>query len=426
MSSKTTGDPRKKGGVNRPTPSVSNKNVKQARPAKSSSGGRTAEISGTKAASKRKATLRKSPVESRQYERGKKKPQNTRAAGTSSSISIDRNNDYRDSFSNPDMMDRSAEEILRKPQQRESTLHYQKPLPAAKAPSSPYKRKVKRVLFYAATLLLVVSVCIVLSLTVFFKIDEITVEGETRYKTEDIIASCMIEQGDNLILCRTSPGESNIWQKFPYIESVSIRKKLFNGIVISVEEAVPSTVIESGGKYVILSESGKIIDITDKKQEDIPMILGAKLQTPKLSSSVRYKDENMEEYINEILTCADKYGFGTLKIIDISNLSKIVLEHKKGLHIIIGTPDNIDHKLKTARKVIDKGVSESDTGTLDVSLSASDGGKSYFNSQKTTLEQPSKPESSGSVEVSGQSSETQSSEGSDDSSVEFSDENENL
>ncbi len=312
--------------------------------------------------------------------------------------------DYGDSFSNPDVMDRSAEEILKRPHQRESALHFMKPLPAAKAPISPYKRKLKRLLFYSFTVLFLVSVCIVLSLTVFFKIDEITVDGETRYNTEDIIESCMIEKGDNLILCRTSPGETNIWKKFPYIESVSIRKKLFNSIVITVEEAVPTTVIESNGKYVLLSESGKIIEISDKKTDGIPMILGAKLETPKLSSSVEYKDENMEEYIDEILCCASKYELGTLKIVDISNPSDIILEHEKGLRILLGAPDNIEHKIKTARKVIEKGVAVDDKGTLDVSLSAEDGGKSYFDSKKPAAEQPSKPEVSKPAKPSEQSS----------------------
>ena len=116
--------------------------------------------------------------------------------------------------------------------------------------------------------------------------------------------------------------------------------------------------IESDGKYVLLSESGKIIDISDKKQGDVPIVMGAKLMTPKLSSSVKYKDPKVEEYISEILASADEYKFSPLRVIDISNLSKIVIEIKTGLHIVIGTPENIDYKLKTAKKIIDKAIDE--------------------------------------------------------------------
>ena len=326
------------------------------------------------------------------------------------SEAADGDRNYGDAFNNSEILD--VENVFEK-ERPESHLHYLKPLPKAKAPNSPLKRMLKRLLFYTITVLVLVSVCFVLSITVFFKIDEIEVEGDTRYPVEDIISSCKIEPGDNLILCNTSPGESEIWKKFPYIESVNIRKKLFNKIVIEVQEAVPTSLIESDGKYVLLSESGKIIDISDKKQGDVPIIMGAKLMTPKLSSSVKYKDPKVEEYISDILQAAEEYKFGVLKVIDISNLSKIMLETKKGLHIIIGTPENVDYKLKTAKKIIDKDIPADDIGTLDVSLSSSDGGKSYFSSKKK-LSETSKPQTSEtsqqSSQQSGQTSKEQSSQ----------------
>ena len=319
-----------------------------------------------------------SPGAEKIYKESKSKKRRNRH---SSIAEGDRN--YGDAFNNSEMLD--VENVFEK-ERPESHLHYTKPLPKAKEPISPFKRMLKRLLFYTLTVLILVSVCFVLSITVFFKIDAIEVEGETRYPAEDIIGSCNIEIGDNLILCNTSTGESEIWKKYPYIESVDIRKKLFNKIVIEVREAVPASVIESDGKYVLLSESGKIIDISDKKQSDVPIIMGAKLMTPKLSSSVKYKDPKVEEYISEILSAAEEYKLGQLRVIDVGNLSKIIVETKTGLHIILGTPENVDYKLKTAKKIIDKDIPANDVGTLDVSLSSADGGKSYFSSKKKTSE----------------------------------------
>ncbi len=297
------------------------------------------------------------------------------------SIKMNDAGSYKEDMAFQGEIDKSAENMLKRPP-RESGLHYVKPLPPAKEPRSPYKRKVLRVLFYAVTLLVLVSVCFVLSLTVFFKIDEIEVKGKSRYSGDEIKSSCMIKQGDNLILCNTSPGEKNIWEKFPYIEKVTISKELFNRIVITVKEATPTCVIESEGKYVLLSESGKIIDISDTlRNTNIPKIMGAKLKEPKLSSAVKYKDENVEGYINEILDAEEKYKLGTIDIIDISNMSKITLTTKQGLRIVIGTPESIDYKLKTAKKIIEKSLSEKDKGILDVSLCSAEGGKSYYSSQ---------------------------------------------
>ncbi len=408
MSKKSTDASRKKPSAGKPTPSGTNekndgKNTKRNRnPGKKTSYPEKALKKSPQGKSSTPDEKKKTNAKESEWEKSLRNDPHKKSPGAKKiykertrrkskrSDAADGDRNYGDAFNNSEMMD--VENVFEK-ERPESHLHYMKPLPKAKEPSSPVKRMLKRLLFYTITVLVLVSVCFVLSITVFFKIDEIVVEGDTRYPAEDIISSCKIETGDNLILCNTSPGETEIWKKFPYIESVNIKKALFNKIVIEIKEAVPTSLIESDGKYVLLSESGKIIDISDKKQGDVPIIMGAKLMTPKLSSSVKYKDPKVEEYISDILRAAEEYKFGVLKVIDISNLSKIMLETKKGLHIIIGTPENVDYKLKTAKKIIDKDIQDDDIGTLDVSLSSSDGGKSYFSSKKK-LPETSKPQTS--------------------------------
>lgn len=339
--------------------------------------------------------------------------------------------------------DRGAENVLKKERRTKGPDQYSDrysddhsgSVAPAKAPSSPRVRKIKRVLFYIVTILVLVVICALVSLTVFFKIDSIQVEGRIRYESEEIISASQIKTGDNFILCKTSPGEREIYEKFPYVEEVDIYKKLFNKIIIRVREATPASIIESGGKYILLSERGKIIDISTDRQCNVPIILGAKLEKPKLSSSVKYEDENIKEYIDEMISCAEKYDIGTLETIDISNLSKIVLKISRGLSIIIGTPENIDYKLKTASKIMDQNISENDKGVLDVSLAAAEGGRSYFNSQNSeaskqeeSKQEPSKQESSDeeskqeSVQETEESSGEQTSEGEESSTDESSDE----
>lgn len=348
MDKKTTGNSRSRNGARKPTPSVRRSPQNVSRSPKPNS-----QRAGTQGKRKRKRN----------------------------EIRLEGNTDYGDRYNSQDGFDTDAENYLKK-KKRESALHYSTPLPPAKAPISPYRRRLKRFLFGTLTLLIIISVGLLLSFTVFFKIESIEVEGDTRYPSEEIIAASMIQEGENFFLCNTSPGEKEIWEQFPYIESVRIEKKLFNKIVINVREAVPTSVVESEGKYVLLSESGKIIDISDKRQADVPIVMGAQLATPTLSASVKYQDENVEGYLNEILAAAEEYKFGVLKVIDITRLSNITLETKDGFHIILGKPESIHHKMMTARKIMKKDIAEGDIGTLDVSLSAVEGGKSYFSSQK--------------------------------------------
>ena len=155
-------------------------------------------------------------------------------------IPISGNTDYGDLYHSQEGINADAENILKKPK-RESALHYSSPPPPAKEPYSPRKRRLLRILFYGGIMAIVLTIFLILSFTVFFKIDSISVEGDTRYNEENIVASSMIRIGDNFFLCNTSPGENEIWKKFPYIESVRIEKKLFNKTCCSVKAARSST-----------------------------------------------------------------------------------------------------------------------------------------------------------------------------------------
>ncbi len=248
-----------------------------------------------------------------------------------------------------------------------------------KEPVKPYIRKMRRILLGATTILILVAICVGMSLTVFFKIDEITVEGKTRYDEEDIIAASMINKGDNLLLCDTSQGVEKIQKEFAYIENVDIEKKLFNKINIKVVEAKPSSVVENGGKYIVLSESGKIIEINNKnKYDDIPAILGADLKNVKLASKIQYKDANLKKYLDRIIDAIGKYKIHDIKTIDISNTASIKLIKGTGFEIIIGSFEEIEYKLETASNILSKNVRDNENGTLDVSLASPDGGKSYL------------------------------------------------
>ena len=310
-------------------------------------------------------------------------------------LRLEGNTDYGDRY-NADGFDTDAENYLKK-RPHESALHYTAPLPPAKAPISPYRRRFKRFLFGALAIIIIVTVGLLLSFTVFFKIEAITVAGDTFYPHDQIIQASGIQEGENFFLCRTSPGERKIWEAFPYIESVHIEKRLFNQIVINVQQAIPTSAIESEGKYVLLSESGKIIDISNRQKADVPIVMGAQLAAPTLSATVKYQDEKVEGYLQEILDAAAEYKLGELKVINITKLSNITLETKEGFHIILGKPESIRHKMMTAKKIMRKDVPSGDVGTLDVSLSAEEGGKSYFSSKKpepSSSQVSQKPETS--------------------------------
>ncbi len=319
--------------------------------------------------------------------------------------------------------DAAAEEMLERPPRRtdENTAAV-RPLIRPKQPVSPRMRKIKRILLGVCTIIILVAVCIILSMTVFFKIEEITVEGKSRYDKDDIIASSMINIGDNLFLCNTSPGAEKIKKDFAYIEEVQIEKKLFNKINITVTEAKPASIIESDGKFIVLSKSGKIVEISDEKKYNVPTVLGAKLENVKLASRIQYKDSNLKKYLDRILNCLSDLEMDDVITVDISDTSNITLVKENGFKIIIGNFEDIEYKLKTAKYILNKSVKNQSNGTLDVSLASSDGGKSYLKTGTETSEnskEESTKSSGSSSDKKNNSDKTEESSKSEEESSEF-------
>ena len=400
-SKKTDGRPPKKGGVNKPSPSAgkSTANRKIQNNSKNYNNGKypvrhqPPKNKNSAVDSRPKKGPKNTKAAENGYLDGKKKYKPVKSPEIEKKYELDDENDeIYEPVSQADIDVEASDFLNRSKKKNTVQKEYVKPLTPAKEPISPYRRKLKRILFYSVTLVVVSLICFLLSVTVFFKIDEIKVDGKTRYNIDDIISSCEINKGDNLILCNTSNGEKSIAKKFPYIEDVSIEKQLFNKIIIKVTEAVPTFIIESGGDYIVLSKSGKIIEINDKKMYNVPTVLGAKLKNVELSSTVKFSDDNIKNYIDEINKSVTENKIKNIETIDISNLSKITLIRKNGFKIIIGNPENIDYKIRTAKIIISQNVSDKDVGTLDVSLASADGGKSYLKSE-SSVEESSKPKS---------------------------------
>jgi len=265
--------------------------------------------------------------------------------------------------------------------------------PPAKEPISAKKRKIRRIVFYVVTVVMALIVCSLLSLTVFFKIDEIYVEGTTKYPAEAIIAESMIKKNDNLILCNTSPGEKKIIEKFPYVEDVDIKKKLFNKIAIVIKEAKPTSIIENNNKYYVLSKKNKIIEINDSKVYDIPIVLGVRLKNENLCDYAEYNDNNIKKYIDEIMADIKKYNIKNIDAIDITSPTNIILYRKNGFKIIMGEPENLDYKFRTIEELMLNSIPDNDEGILDVSVVDKEGAQSFYKSKipEPSQPQPSKP-----------------------------------
>ena len=186
---------------------------------------------------------------------------------------------------------------------------YRRPVGAARRPASRRsvrRRKRRMILFSILTLLVVVGIGIALSLTVLFKVDSIAVTGESRYTQEQILAECGLELGENLFLADTESARSVLESRLPYLEDVSVSRKLPSGIVISVSDASPSAVIAVEEGCLLVSARGKALEVLPSAPGGLPLIKGAQLERAEPGYPITYADEQTERALEEIIATLEK------------------------------------------------------------------------------------------------------------------------
>ena len=113
---------------------------------------------------------------------------------------------------------------------------------------------------YKMLSLIIILVVIAAGCVVFFRVEDITVSGVSRYTAQEIIDASGVAQGDNLFLVGSSRTAQKIYSTLPYVDEVNIRHALPDGIVITVTERVPAAVIQGDDGWWIIDAKGKILD----------------------------------------------------------------------------------------------------------------------------------------------------------------------
>lgn len=204
----------------------------------------------------------------------------------------------------------------------------------------------------------------ILALTVFFKVDTITVEGAQKYHAEEIVAGMDVKQGDNLYLWNKVKVCDAMLEKFPYLQTVQIRRHLPNALVVTVTECTASVAIASDGGYLLLSKEGKALE-QSATNNGLPVVTGMTLSEVPLGKTLSSESSESAEELLTILQTLDAAGMlSDLSFINLSDLRDIHIGYQKRFDIRVDSVDNLAYYLRFAQTVIEERLSPSDIGQL--------------------------------------------------------------
>ena len=220
-------------------------------------------------------------------------------------------------------------------------------------------RAAGRVLFLV--ILVAAAIC---ALTIFFKVKTISVEGAMRYRTEEIVAGMGVKQGDNLYLWNKVKVSDRLLHDFPYLESVQIRRRLPDTLMVTVTECSGAVAVPSGTDYCYLSEQGKVLELSET-DGGLATVSGVTLEDAEPGELVERAQDAYIDALLDVLQTLDAAGMlDGLRFINLTDLTDIRIGYEGRFDIRVGTLDGLSYRIRFAQTVIGERLSPSDIGRL--------------------------------------------------------------
>lgn len=226
------------------------------------------------------------------------------------------------------------------------------------------RRKRNYSLYYLMIFILVAAVGIVLSLTVFFKVSKINVNGKTRYDTNSIVAYSKIKIGENIFRADYDLAKKNILKNLIYIDDVTITKTLSCEVDIAVEPSIPIANIQYDDGYLLVSKGGKILEDLSAPQEGIRVISGFQPKKPELGERIVSENEDTQKLMQTLCNMLDKLEMTQVQQVDVTDPFNIALIYENRIRIELGSISDLEYKMTYANELIKNKINKNKEGTL--------------------------------------------------------------
>ena len=248
------------------------------------------------------------------------------------------------------------------------------------------KRKLKKKFRLAFTavgmIVLIALIIVVLSLTVFFKIDTINVEGTKKYSYKQVTSVLPIDKEKNLFLIDKKGATKKLEENLPYIYDVEITRKLPSTVVVKITEPqLIYYVKNSDNTYTYFDDNFKILEVNVKE----PAEKGIELKKIAFSDvspgkTARLTNEELLSDLQVMMQTVTSLKLKEVTAIYSESLVNNYVVYDNRITIKLGETKDIEDKLFTALTAIEK---LNDTAPdAEGTLTATNSKQIYFTEKK--------------------------------------------
>jgi len=156
-----------------------------------------------------------------------------------------------------------------------------------------YRRRRGLRLLYLLLSFVLIVVALVTSCVFFFRVNEIKINGNTRYSNEQILTVADIKNNANLVLLPREAIATRITESCPYVNTVKIKSKFPTTIAIEIEECTPLACIRTDGALWVVDAKGKLLEqVEESFASEFIRVEGLSLLTPQVGASAQVAEED--------------------------------------------------------------------------------------------------------------------------------------
>ena len=242
-----------------------------------------------------------------------------------------------------------------------------------------------------------------LGLSIFFKVDKITVSGAHIYSEWTVSEASDIQKGDALLTFNRARAGARIRAELPYVDRVRFGIKLPDTVIIDIKELEVTYAIQAtDGMWWFITSEGRVVEQTDDgTASNFTKIQGVTIEYPEVNGmAVAWEQrvatdptqpgesgetgENPNPGDTEapvVITNADRLAValeivrsmevndvvGQVAVVDVSDLGAITLTYGTRYEVRLGDSGNLDFKIAAMRDAVAQ-LSDYQRGVLDVTF----------------------------------------------------------
>ena len=248
---------------------------------------------------------------------------------------------------------------------------------------------------FALSLVSVVAVvaAVFLALSVFFRVETITVAGAEKYTPWMIRQAAGVEPGDALLSIGEARVASRIRMKLPYVDEIKVGVRLPGTVEIQITELqVTYSIEDENGAWWLISADGRAVEqVTLDKALGYTRVDGLAIRAPQQGSQVQAlpgqiidpdegtsveqdqsdADEQLAALIAVMTSLENNRIIGEIALIDVTDASAIRLEYPQLLTVRLGGAERMDYKIGYLAAAVEE-LADSQSGELDLTLEYSE------------------------------------------------------